>query len=435
MKALALFLALGFSREATLEWSRAAGSHPRGVKMSAAHSGRAPAEAPVRPGLDVLREDGAGDLAGRRVGLISNPTGRTIDEVPALRVLREELGVSVVALFSPEHGFDGEAAAGDEIADEREAVTGIPIHSLYGETRAPTPAMLSGLDVLVFDIQDAGVRFFTYASTLKLAMESAAREGIRFVVLDRPNPQGGLRVEGPVLEHEHQSFVGAGAIPILHGMTLGELALFFRASSPEMEALELKVVAMRGWERNMLWDDTGLSWRPPSPNLRTPRAALAYPALGLMEGVVISEGRGTEETFEKIGAPWIDGEVYAAALDSLELPGVRFDPTSFTPRAMAASPEPRFRDELCRGVALTVVEPRSFEPVRTGLAAIETLRSLYPGSFHWVRNERAYWIDLLLGTDRPRLALEAGVPLERILERERKAIESFVRKRKPHLLY
>jgi uncharacterized protein YbbC (DUF1343 family) len=410
VKAAVLFLALGLTRGAVTE-------------------------PPVRPGLDVLREDAAGELAGRRVGLISNPTGRTIDGVSTLRVLREELGVPVVALFSPEHGFRGESAAGDEIVEEREALTGVPIHSLYGETRAPTPSMLSGLDVLVFDIQDAGVRFFTYASTMRLAMESAARAGIQFVVLDRPNPQGGLRVEGPVLELEHQSFVGTAPIPILHGMTLGELARFFRASSPEMATLDLKVVAMRGWERHMLWDDTGLPWLPPSPNLRTPRAALAYPALGLMEGVSISEGRGIEETFEKIGAPWIDGKAFAAVLNSLGLPGVRFEPATFTPRAMAASPEPRFRDQLCRGVSLSVVDARRFEPVRTGLAAIETLRSLYPGSFQWVRNERGYWIDLLLGTDRPRLALEAGVPLERILEQERTAIESFVRERKPYLLY
>jgi len=410
VKSGALFLALGFFHGASPE--------PR-----------------VRPGLDVLRENGAGLLSGHSIGLITNPTGRTIDGVSTLRVLRGELGVSVKVLFAPEHGFRGDAAAGDEIGEDREAESGIPIHSLYGETRAPTPSMLSGVDVLVFDIQDAGVRFFTYASTMKLAMESAARGGIQFVVLDRPNPQGGLRVEGPVLEPELESFVGPAAIPLLHGMTVGELARFFRASSPILAPLDLKVVAMRGWERRMLWEDTGLTWRPPSPNLRTPRAALAYPALGLMEGVEISEGRGIEETFEKIGAPWIDEAAYAAALNALGLPGVQFLPTTFTPRAMPASPDPRFRGELCRGVALAVTDPRGFEPVRTGLAAIETLRSLYPGSFRWVRSEREYWIDLLLGTKRPRLALEAGVPVEQILERERTAIESFVRERKPHLLY
>jgi len=396
--------------------------------------GAAP-ETRVKPGLDVLREEGAGFLSRRRIGLITNPTGKTIDGVSTLRVLREELGVSVTVLFAPEHGFRGDAAAGDEIGEDREAESGIPIHSLYGETRAPTPSMLSGVDVLVFDIQDAGVRFFTYASTMKLAMESAARAGIQFVVLDRPNPQGGLRVEGPVLESELESFVGPAEIPLLHGMTVGELACFFRASSPALARLDLKVVAMRGWERHMLWDDTGLTWRRPSPNLRTSRAALSYPALGLMEGVEISEGRGIEETFEKNGAPWIDEAAFAAALNALRLPGVRFLPATFTPRALPASPDPRFRGELCRGVALQIVDPRSFEPVRTGLAAIATLRSLYPGSFRWVRDEREYWIDLLLGTDRPRLALDAGVPLEEILEKEASLVESFIRERKPHLLY
>lgn len=396
--------------------------------------GLSPPAPTVKPGLDVLREDGAGFLSGGRVGLISNPTGRTIDGTSTLEVLRE-LSVEVEALFAPEHGFSGEVAAGDEVEDERDLGSGIEIHSLYGETRAPTPEMLSRLDVLIFDIQDAGVRFFTYASTMKLAMESAARAGIQFVVLDRPNPQGGLRVEGPILEPRRESFVGAAAIPLLHGMTLGELAQFFRASTPSLASLELKVVAMRGWKRHMMWDDTGLEWRPPSPNLRTSRAALAFAAFGLMEGVAMSEGRGIEETFEKIGAPWIDESAYAAALNARRIPGALFQPATFTPRSIPAAPRPRFEDELCRGVALSITDSRRFEPLRTGLAAIETLRSLYPRSFRWVKNEGEYWIDVLLGTDRVRLAMEAGTPLERILERERTAIETFDRERKPYLLY
>jgi uncharacterized protein YbbC (DUF1343 family) len=218
-------------------------------------------------------------------------------------------------------------------------------------------------------------------------------------------------------------------------MTIGELARYFRAATPELSNLDLRVVAMRGWERAMLWEDTGLPWRPPSPNLRTPRAALAYPAFGLMEGIEISEGRGIEETFEKIGAPWIDGAAFARALNALELPGVEFLPTTFTPQAISAAPRPRFRGELCRGVALRVVDPRSFEPVRTGLAAIATLRSLYPRSFHWTRSGGEYWIDLLLGTERPRVGLEEGTPLARVLEGERKRMESFLGERKAHLLY
>ncbi len=389
----------------------------------------------MKPGLDVLREEGAGFLTGRRVGLISNPTGRTIEGVSTLRVLRNELGLDVQALFAPEHGFHGGAAAGDEIDEARDDETGIPIHSLYGETRAPTPSMLSGIDVLVFDIQDAGVRFFTYASTMKLAMESSARAGVAFVVLDRPNPQGGLRVEGPVLEPPYESFVGAGAFPLLHGMTLGELARFFRAESPELANLDLRIVAMRGWDRSMLWEDTGLPWQPPSPNLRTARSALAYPAFGLLEGVELSEGRGTEDAFEKMGAPWVEEAALADALNALELPGVEFLPTTFTPQPLPATPRPRLQGELCRGVALRVRDVRAFEPVPTGLAVIATLRSLYPGSFRWVRTDRGHWIDLLLGTERPRLALDEGVPVPRILEGERAAVERFLRERKPHLLY
>jgi uncharacterized protein YbbC (DUF1343 family) len=410
VKAAALFLALGL------------------------FSGTGP-EFRVKPGLDVLREEGPGTLAGRRIGIISNPTGMTLDGAPILQVLREELGLSVVALFSPEHGFRGNAAAGDAIEEGLEAETRLPIHSLYGDTRAPTPAMLSGVDVLVFDMQDAGVRFFTYASTMKLAMESAAGAGIEFVVLDRPNPQGGLRVEGPLLEPALESFVGTASIPLLHGMTLGELALFFRATSPGLRDLDLRVVAMRGWERRMLWEDTGLPWRPPSPNLRTSKSVLAYPAFGLMEGVEISEGRGIEETFETIGAPWIEAASYAEALNARRLPGVRFVPASFTPQSIAAAPEPRFRGELCRGVSLRIADNRAFEPVRTGLVAIETLRSLYPRSFQWVKRGEDYWIDRLLGSERPRLALEAGVSVDSILEEVRASVQSFRREREKYLLY
>jgi uncharacterized protein YbbC (DUF1343 family) len=392
-------------------------------------------ESRVTPGLDVLREEGGRALAGRRIGIISNPTGRTLDGAPILRVLREELGLSVVALFSPEHGYQGDAAAGDAIDEGREIETGLPIYSLYGETRAPALSMLSGVDVLMFDVQDAGVRFFTYASTMKLAMESAARVGIEFVVLDRPNPQGGLRIEGPLLEPGLESFVGAAAIPLLHGMTLGELARYFRGTSRGLENLELRVVAMRGWQRRMLWEDTGLPWRPPSPNLRTSSSVLAYPAFGLMEGVEISEGRGIEETFEKIGAPWIEAPAFAEALNARRLPGVRFFPATFTPQSIPAAPNPRFREELCHGITLQIVDPPAFEPVRAGLAAIETLRSLYPRSFRWVKRGEEYWIDLLMGSKRPRLALEAGVPLDAILEEMRSSVESFRREREKYLLY
>lgn len=389
----------------------------------------------VTPGIDVLREERGKSLAGRRVGLITNHTGVAIDGTPALTLFREELGLHVVALYSPEHGFGGDVAAGDEIASTRDRRSGIPIYSLYGENRAPAREMLSGVDTLVFDVQDVGVRFFTYASTMKLAMEAAASAGIDFVVLDRPNPNGGLRVEGPVLEPEFASFVGIAPIALLHGMTVGELARFFQASEDALAPLKLTVIAARGWTRDMMWNDTGLRWRPPSPNLRSPRSAYAYPALGLLEGVEVSEGRGTEETFEKFGAPWIEEKALADSLRRRGLRGIQFRPTSFVPRSIPAAPRPRFQDELCRGVAVEVDEPREFEPVRTGLATIEELRSLFPRSFRWVKRGERHWIDLLLGSDRPRRGLDAGRRLDEILDAEEEAVERFVLERRSHLLY
>jgi uncharacterized protein YbbC (DUF1343 family) len=392
-------------------------------------------EPAVLPGLDVLREDRGRQLLGRRLGLITNHTGRTLDGVEAARLLRRELGLDLVRLFAPEHGFGGDRAAGEEIASATDQATGLPIESLYGDTRTPSGEMLRGIDTLVFDLQDVGVRFFTYVSTMKLAMAAAASAGVEFVVLDRPNPNGGTRVEGPVLEPEFASFVGIAPIPVLHGMTVGELARFFQASDPELETLRLSVVPVRGWKREMIWDDTGLSWNPPSPNLRTARSALVFPAFGLLEGIEVSEGRGTEKTFEQWGAPWIDERRLAEELNSRALPGVTFRPASFVPRSIEAAPEPRFQDTLCRGVAVEVSRPRDFEAVRSGLSAIAILRSQYPGSFRWVKNGERYWIDLLLGSDRPRRGLESGAGVEAILERERLDVERFLRERQLYLLY
>lgn len=389
----------------------------------------------VEPGLDVLADTGGKGLTERRIGLITNRTGQTIDGIPAARLLRQRLGLRVVALFSPEHGYQGDAAAGDAVGSTRDPESGLPIHSLYGETRAPTNEMLAGIDTLVFDIQDVGVRFFTYASTMKAAMEAAAASGIEFVVLDRPNPNGGSRVEGPVLDPAFESFVGIAPMPLLHGLTLGELARYFRARDEAMSSLNLTVVPMRGWRRDMLWADTGLPWRPPSPNLRTARSAIAFAAFGLFEGIEASEGRGLETTFETVGAPWVEESAFSRALTARRLPGVAFHPTRFVPRSIPAVPHPRFEGELCRGVAVEIRNPRKFEAVRTGLTAIATLRTLFPDSFHWVKDGDRYWIDLLLGTDRPRLALEAGVAVEEVLARERTSIERFLRERGAYLLY
>ena len=389
-------------------------------------------DAPVLSGVDVLRSEGRA-LSGR-VGLLTNHTGVARDGVSTLSVLRDELGVEVVALFSPEHGYRGDVAAGDEVASR--TFSAIPMHSLYGDTRAPTSEMLEGIDTLVFDIQDIGVRFYTYISTMKLAMEAAADAQIGFVVLDRPNPLGGVRVEGPLLHPDFASFVGIAPIPLVHGMTAGELAVLFAASFTGLgTGLELEVIRVRGFRRAMMWEDTGLSWNPPSPNIRTARAALAYPAFGLMEGINVNEGRGIEDTFERIGAPWIDGEKLAAALSRAKLPGVRFRKTSFTPRAITASPRPKYRDEICYGVAMTITDPPRFEAVRTGLTTIATIRRLHPEAFEWVRRGERYWIDLLLGTDRPRRALEKGMAVDAIVGREAPELARFVERRRAYLLY
>jgi uncharacterized protein YbbC (DUF1343 family) len=414
---------------------RAAVRAAAGIFLGLALAAAIPAEPPVRPGVDVLRVEGAQFLEGRRLGLISNHTGKTIDGTPTLEVLRDELGLTVVALFSPEHGFSGEIAAGDAVASSRDEETSLPLYSLYGETRSPTREMLSGIDTLVFDIQDVGTRFFTYVHTMKLAMEAAEEAGIDFVVLDRPNPNGGLRVTGPMLEPAQASFVGIPGIPLLHGMTVGELALWFRAARGSDARTKLTVIRARGWKRAMLWDDTGLRWRPPSPNLPTSSSAVAYPAFGLFEGVEVSEGRGTDRPFEQAGAPFVDGTVLADRLSARGLPGVGFRPVTFAPEARPAAPRPRFEGQACHGVEVRVSDPSKFEPVRTGLAAIEEVRALYPDSFRWVKSGNRYWIDLLLGTDRPRLALDSRVGTDEILEREREAVERFLRERRSYLLY
>ena len=390
----------------------------------------------VLNGLDVLREDDGtylNVLFGKRIGLITNHTGQTRDGIPSLLVLRDELKLSVVALFSPEHGFAGNVAAGADIASD---VSGeIPVYSLYGRTRKPSVEMLADIDVLVFDIQDIGVRFYTYISTLKLAMEAAAEAQLSFVVLDRPNPNGGLRVEGPVLNLELLSFVGIAPIALLHGMTVGELAQWFHTYMELGERLFLSVIPIKGWSRSMRWRETGLPWVAPSPNIRTVKTSIAYPAFGLIEGVNVSEGRGTELTFEQIGAPWIDGDRLAQSLNALGLPGVVFRPTHFIPRATVAAPRPKYEGVVCNGVAISISDDRLFHPVRTGLATIATIRALYPSELNWIRTDEGYWVDFLLGTERTRIAIDKVLPLNVILDDHHEQLQEFVRSRASHLLY
>jgi uncharacterized protein YbbC (DUF1343 family) len=320
--------------------------------------------ADVQNGIDVLHAGGYKQLQGLRVGLITNQTGIDRAWNSSIDLLRSAPGVQLVALFSPEHGIRGEADA--KVGDDK--ISGLPVYSLYGERRAPSPEQLANLDALVFDIQDIGTRFYTYISTLGLAMEAAAKAHKKFIVLDRVNPIGGAAVEGPIVEGE-STFTAFHPIPVRHGMTVGELARMFREE--RKIDVQLEVVPLRGWKREMYQDEAGLPWIDTSPNMRSLNAATLYPGIGLLESAV-SVGRGTPTPFEILGAPYIDGGRLAA---EVRIPGLRLEPVTFTPLASIHAMED------CRGVRLIITDRRALQPVRAGLAIAAALRRLYPERF------------------------------------------------------
>ncbi len=366
----------------------------------------------VSLGMDVLIERDFDLLVGRRVGLITNQAS-TVDGRNAADVLAEADGVELVALFAPEHGIRAELAAGVDVADGVDPTTGVPVFSLYGPTRKPTAEMLEGVDLLVFDLQDVGARFYTYTSTMGLAMQAAADAGIPFVVLDRPNPLGGDRVSGPIRTDDQDSFVGQYPIPAVHGMTTGELAQAIRDEGwlDGLADLDLRVVEMRGWSRTDRWSDTGLPWVPPSPGLPTSDIALVYPATVPFEATSLSYGQGTDLPFGQIGAPWLDGPALAAALEARGLAGVRFEPTTFTPSAGLLSSPPaeplRYDGEPVQGVKLIVEDPAGFDAFAVGIHLIDEVLRRAEGNEIAVI-EQPDFFDRLMGTDRVRLELEVG---------------------------
>jgi uncharacterized protein YbbC (DUF1343 family)/CubicO group peptidase (beta-lactamase class C family) len=335
---------------------------------------------PVLTGLDVLVANGFAPLKGRRVGLITNHTGRSRSGETAIDLLHKAPGVTLVALFSPEHGIRGilDAAVPSSV-DEK---TDLTIHSLYGETRRPTEAMLSGIDTLVLDLQDIGARFYTYMTTMAYAMEEAAKRNIRVVVLDRPNPVNGYAIEGPDLDDEARGFTGYMRMPIRHGMTLGELARLFNAENKI--GADLQVIAMRGWRRDAWYDETRLPWINPSPNMRNLIQATLYPGIGAFESANVSVGRGTDTPFEQIGAPWIDGVALAEALNARRLPGVSFYPIRFTPTAS------KFANEECQGVFILVLDRSAVHPVRVGVEIASALWKLHGAKFEMDRAARLF---------------------------------------------
>ncbi len=330
-----------------------------------------PSQQTVLSGIDVLARDGFALLKGRRVGLITNHTGRDRDGRSTIDLLHQAPGVQLVALFSPEHGIRG--VKDEQVADSVDEKTGLPIYSLYSETRRPKPEMLKGIDTLVFDIQDIGTRFYTYISTMGMAMEEAAKHKLKFVVLDRVNPINGVEIEGPLADADKLSFTAYHQLPIRHGMTVGELAQLFNVERG-IKA-DLQVVKVENWRREQWFDETGLVWINPSPNMRSLTEATLYPGIGLLEVTNVSVGRGTDTPFEVIGAPWIDGRKLAAALNSARLPGVRFVPISFTPRLSV------HKDVNCGGINIIITDRAQFEPITTGLEIAAQLLKLYPKEF------------------------------------------------------
>lgn len=396
---------------------------------------QAEGEAPLRvqTGLDVLVAENFAALAGQRVGVITNHTGLTKDGRHIVDLLNEAENVELTAIFGPEHGVRGAAPAGAEVSSDVDPQTGVPIYSLYGKTRKPTPAMLENVDVLVFDIQDVGARFYTYIYTMALAMEAAAAHGKRFVVLDRPNPITGIMVQGPMLKEGYESFVGMFPMPVRHGMTVGELARMFKGEDwiDGAEQLDVQVVRMTGWQRPAWFDETDLPWMAPSPNMRTLATATVYPGTCFIEGTNVSEGRGTDKPFEKIGAPWIDGKRLAQTLEHLELPGVVFEPIQFRPAAiLPAVPNPKFKNELCGGVLVRVTNRNVYQAVKTGVAIVWAIHELYPDAFAWRGS-----IDRLYGSDRLRKGVEAGASFQALVADYDEEIAPFLEQRRDYLLY
>jgi uncharacterized protein YbbC (DUF1343 family)/CubicO group peptidase (beta-lactamase class C family) len=339
--------------------------------------------APVRvlTGIDVMRANGFEELKGRRVGLVTNHTGRARDGGTTIDLIHGAPDVKLVALFSPEHGIRG--ILDSKVPSETDAKTGLPIHSLYGDTRRPSDAMLAGLDTIVVDLQDIGARFYTYMTTMAYVLEESVKKGMRVVVLDRPNPIGGVQIEGPLLAPGSSSFTGYfPAMPVRHGLTLGELARLFNAENKI--GANLTVVPMRNWERGQWFDETGLPWINPSPNMRNLLQATLYPGIGAIEGTNISVGRGTDTPFEQFGAPWIDGVQLADALNARSIPGIRFYPVRFTPASS------KYAKEECQGVFMIVTDRAALRPVRLGLEVAAMLHKLYGTKYELESAERLF---------------------------------------------
>jgi uncharacterized protein YbbC (DUF1343 family) len=373
----------------------------------------------IQVGLDVLEVQKFSPLKGKRVGLITNHTGLDSQGRSTIEALAHAPNVKLVALFSPEHGIAGHAD--EKISSSKDASTGLPIYSLYGDLLRPTDEMLAGLDALVFDVQDAGVRFYTYTTTMAYCMEEAAKHNIAFFVLDRPNPLGGEIVEGPMLDPDKISFVAYYRLPIRYGLTIGELAQLFNSEN-HINA-DLHVIQLKNWHRNFFFESTSLRWVPPSPNLRTLKGSLLYPGLEILQNAGVSVGRGTEAPFEEFGAPWINGEEVAAELNARDLVGVHFVNQPFVPVSGL------YTGRRCGGVGIRVTDRNTLRSMRVGMEIAAILQKKYPKDFD------ASKLILLLGNADTVSALQAAMPPERIIASWSNDLTTFDSVRRKYFLY
>jgi uncharacterized protein YbbC (DUF1343 family) len=387
---------------------------------------------PVEPGLSVLRRRRAALLRGHRVALLAHQASIDPGFEHAAALLADLRGARLVRLMAPEHGLWGAAQDHALVGAARDPVTGRAVVSLYGARRAPSAADLRGIDTLVVDLQDVGARYYTFVWTTTLAMRACARAGVRVIVLDRPNPLGGEALEGNIPDPAFASFVGLHPLPARHGMTIGELAAY--VNREHAIGCDLTVVPMRGWRRGMTWEDTGLPWVAPSPNMPTVDTAWVYPGGCLLEGTNLSEGRGTTRPFEWVGAPYLDAHRFADRLNRQGLAGVHFRPARFIPTFH------KWADRLCGGVQIHVTDRRRFLPYLTSLAVIATARALAPREFAWRRppyefERRKLPIDILCGTEAIRAWIERGRSLDGLERQWRAPLAAWRRRRAPYLLY
>jgi uncharacterized protein YbbC (DUF1343 family) len=387
---------------------------------------------PVRIGAEILIEKYLDSLTGKRIGIICNHTSVLPNGIHIVDTLLKR-GVNITALFAPEHGIRGVVPRGEKVSDTVDNKTGLKVYSLYGGVKKPTRMMLYDVDVLIFDMQDVGARFYTYASTMAYCMMAAGEFGKKFFVLDRPNPINGVDMEGPVLDLTLMSFLGIFPIPIRHGLTLGELAaMAIGEGYLNPSTVDLKVIPMENWKRSMWYDETSLPWIPPSPNMRTLATATVYPGTCLFEATNISEGRGTAKPFEYIGAPRIDGRELSKKLNSLKLPGVNFSSIEFTPVADTSKEKTtKYGGKRCRGVYVQVTDRKKYQPVLTGIMMIKVLKELYPKLFQLRRG----LFNHLAGDEWVGDLLESGKFERRSPDLYRNQILEFEKIRSKYLLY